>query len=678
MKTWFIRIWTTNTRLNQHIPHLKHVLWFGLGCTFFALGLWWFLRDTLLKEGWQYAQKKAGKRGLVLSCRSIAFEGLYRIRINDLSLTFEESPLLQIHETKATPSLGSLMLGSFRLQKLHFNRLSMNLVNQSDFCNYRNLLATKTIINDSRSSPVSEGPVQHIYHYISTSLDLLPPDFRLVGLNARYVTDTGRWIIQIPSLQYQGKHLQGSLRVNENGYCSGFGFDGTLNRSRITGCLVLKPLYQRNITQESNLLSGDFQRVTLPWVSQQLGLSAQMKSIKISVNQFEFHQGILEFDLQGSVERMRLRHPKLAFDTIVFPRCYGRLRGKANAYQIQIDSSSHLKMGMLPCRLYGVWSRGPQARLDLRIATSKIPANHFLSSLPKAMFRNLEGLKAHGRLHWYLSLQLEQRHPEQCRFQSALVGDQFRVFRMGNSNLARMNGPFFHTVYQNARPLRTLWIGPENPRFTPLNQIPKAMQQAIMIGEDGNFYEHRGFYPEAFRRSIAQNYLKGKFVRGGSTISMQLVKNVFLNQRKTIARKAEELLITWIIENQRITPKERMMEVYLNVIEFGNNIWGIGEASEFYFGKHPSALEPIECVFLAGLVPRPRVLQFLLESDGAVSPRNGNFFAIRNRLLRRGLLPPEDSTRVHVGLRKVVYQHVQPLDSLSLMQELEDSDELDL
>jgi membrane peptidoglycan carboxypeptidase len=245
---------------------------------------------------------------------------------------------------------------------------------------------------------------------------------------------------------------------------------------------------------------------------------------------------------------------------------------------------------------------------------------------------------------------------------------------MGVTNLAKMNTAFAHTVTQNGVPLRTLWVGPENPLYTPLQQIPMSMQQAIMTGEDGDFYHHQGFYPEAFRRSIAQNYRKGKFARGGSTITMQLVKNVFLNPRKTIARKAEELLITWIIENQRITSKARMIEVYLNVIEFGSNVWGIGEASRHYFGKHPSALEPIESVFLAGLVPRPRVFQNLLEPDGSVSSKNGNFIAIRNRFVRRGLLPQEDSNRVHVGLLRSVYRHLQPMDSATLAKELLEED----
>jgi membrane carboxypeptidase/penicillin-binding protein len=120
-----------------------------------------------------------------------------------------------------------------------------------------------------------------------------------------------------------------------------------------------------------------------------------------------------------------------------------------------------------------------------------------------------------------------------------------------------------------------------------------------------------------------------------------------------------------------------MMEVYLNVIEFGENVWGIGEASRHYFDKSPSELDPIQCVFLAGLVPRPRVLQHLLEPDGKVSPRNGIYTAIRDRFYRRGWLPVEDSARRDVGLRPSIYRHLAVPDSTLLLHPL-DWDEEDL
>jgi len=664
-----MRVW-----LGRHRKTFRRFGVVAVTTALLSLGVWLTIRHTLLDRGWKIAQNAALSKGYTLQCKSMAFDGLFHIQVQGLALTMEGKPLLQIQETQAAPSFIALLQGKPRLRKLHLLKVAVHLLNTSSGCNYRNLINTDQTIAKAPKPVRSDGESQRIYRAVSAAMDWLPSDFKLLKLKADYSTDTGQWVIHIPHMLYQGERIDGSLNIKENGCFTGFAFDGHLDRSDITGQIRLRPYARGNSNLRSTPMESGLSRVVLPLTLNRWGLSAQMKEVNVQVRQFKMTNGVLAFDLEGDLQSLQLMHPKLAVDTVLFPRCRGRLRGNVRAHQVEFDSTSGFQIQQIPCRFYMLWDRGPQARLDLRITTSKISANRFLGSLPIGIFRNLQGMKAQGRLHWFLSLQLEDRQPERCRFRSALVSDQFRITRMGVTNLAKMNGAFAHTVTQNGVYLRNLWVGPENPMYTPLQQIPVSMQQAIMTGEDGDFYHHQGFYPEAFRRSIAQNYRKGKFARGGSTITMQLVKNVFLNPRKTIARKAEELLITWIIENQGITSKARMMEVYLNVIEFGSNVWGIGEASRYYFGKHPSALDPIESVFLAGLVPRPRVFQNLLEPDGTVSSKNGNFIAIRNRFVRRGLLPQEDSNRVHVGLLRSVYRHLQPMDSATLAKELLDVD----
>ncbi len=162
--------------------------------------------------------------------------------------------------------------------------------------------------------------------------------------------------------------------------------------------------------------------------------------------------------------------------------------------------------------------------------------------------------------------------------------------------------------------------------------------------EDPSFFSHNGFIGEAFKQSIIKNIKAKKFARGASTISMQLVKNVFLTREKTLSRKLEEILLVYILENNRITSKSRMFEVYLNIIEWGPNIYGIGEASKFYFAKNPSELSVAESIYLASIVPRPKkfMYQFTpegeLKSSGYTTQRY-----ITNIMLRRGLLQSEDT-----------------------------------
>ncbi len=125
---------------------------------------------------------------------------------------------------------------------------------------------------------------------------------------------------------------------------------------------------------------------------------------------------------------------------------------------------------------------------------------------------------------------------------------------------------------------------------------------------------------------------------------MQLIKNVFLTREKTLSRKLEEILLVYLLENNRIASKERMLEVYFNVIEWGPNVYGIGEASSFYFQKKPIDLSLKECLFLASIVPKPKKFMYQFDDQGKLkSFANKHEEFMSKLMLRRGLLTPEDT-----------------------------------
>jgi membrane peptidoglycan carboxypeptidase len=165
-----------------------------------------------------------------------------------------------------------------------------------------------------------------------------------------------------------------------------------------------------------------------------------------------------------------------------------------------------------------------------------------------------------------------------------------------------------------------------------------------MTAEDGGFYQHRGFLPDAFRESMITNIKERRFARGGSTISMQLVKNVFLNRNKTIARKLEEALIVWLIENQGITSKDRMFEVYLNIIEWGPLVYGANEAARFYFNKDASRLTLSEALFMASIIPRPKGFRYAFDETGHLKPSNAEFFTLcKAKMVAKGWITPGEA-----------------------------------
>jgi monofunctional biosynthetic peptidoglycan transglycosylase len=144
---------------------------------------------------------------------------------------------------------------------------------------------------------------------------------------------------------------------------------------------------------------------------------------------------------------------------------------------------------------------------------------------------------------------------------------------------------------------------PGSKTYVPLKQISKFLQKAIVLSEDSTFYQHKGFDWESLEKNARESWEKGRFKRGGSTITQQLAKNMFLNKDKTLTRKALEALITAKIEAS--LTKNEILERYLNVIEFGKNIYGIKAASEFYFKKSPANLNVPESAFLVLILPNP-------------------------------------------------------------------------
>lgn len=231
------------------------------------------------------------------------------------------------------------------------------------------------------------------------------------------------------------------------------------------------------------------------------------------------------------------------------------------------------------------------------------------------MFTELAGIQTSGELAYQLSFFIDFMHPESLRLESNLEKRDFKIERFGRVDFRAINEPFLYTVYEKDQELRSFMVGPENPNFRTLDQIPPVLKNAVLISEDGAFFGHKGFLLEPFKKSIAANLKEKRFVRGASTISMQLIKNLYLKRQKTIARKLEEMIITWLIEENRLVAKERMYEIYLNIIEWGPLVNGAQEAARFYFDKDVADLTLAEAIFMAGIIPRPSHFMYSFDQD---------------------------------------------------------------
>jgi monofunctional biosynthetic peptidoglycan transglycosylase len=151
---------------------------------------------------------------------------------------------------------------------------------------------------------------------------------------------------------------------------------------------------------------------------------------------------------------------------------------------------------------------------------------------------------------------------------------------------------------KKGRPFTLAWA------WVPLARISPHLQRAVIVAEDAAFYQHGGFDWEGLREALTRNWKKGTLQCGGSTITQQLAKNLYLSTEKRLVRKAHEALITWTLE--RRLRKKRILELYLNVAEWGHGVFGAEAAARHHFGKSAAELTEEEAALLAALLPSPR------------------------------------------------------------------------
>jgi hypothetical protein len=232
------------------------------------------------------------------------------------------------------------------------------------------------------------------------------------------------------------------------------------------------------------------------------------------------------------------------------------------------------------------------------------PFQQVLDSIPSPLIQRLGGMQVQG----YIGVET------QIAGDSGNLGDMTFDFRFRERdvsvdtygpdvNMQKLLGPFTFRIRGGGKERRTIRVG-EGPLWTPISDIPPWVVLAVTTTEDGSFFRHEGFNRFQWKMSIIDNLEAGRYVRGASTISMQLVKNLFLGHQKTAARKFQELLITWLMEKE--LPKERVIELYLNVIEWGRGIYGLADAAEHYFKRPARQVTLAQAALLATFIPYPR------------------------------------------------------------------------
>ncbi len=589
------------------------------------------------------------------------FVGLSTVSLTDITIVpAQRDSLLSIKKFQVSVKLMPLIFGDIKLSDVilengHLNLTSINGVKNFDFLFRKKKDSTvKTKVD---LSVVAKNLMDEVLYKIPDNLDL--KNFLIT-----FADDSASVKLLTQTAQIKNGKLSSTILV-DNGAAT-WHFTGIMHPS------------DKNINVQ---LYADGKKVEIPVIEQRYRLKVNFDTITTRLQKVENSDGITKIYGYWSVRNLLVNHPALSSNDILVP--VGSI--DANVFvgknYVSLDSTSLIHLKKITIKPYLKYQLNPVKIYTVKVNTDWLNAQDVFDSFPDGMFDELAGIRAIGKLKYHLHLFLDSSNPDMVQFESGLDKQGFNITKYGKTNLGKLNDVFTYTPYEKGKPMPPRIIGPQNPDFTPLSEISPNLRYACMTSEDPSFYTNHGFVVESIRKSIATNIKQKKFKRGGSTISMQLIKNAFLSREKTLSRKIEEILIVWLIENDNIMTKDRMLEVYFNIVEWGNNVYGIGEASHYYFGKSPSELTLGEGIYLASILPHPKTGLYSFVPDGSLRPSLQNYFnLIGNMMAKHGWTEPDSSGYGYasVRLKESLRQEIAPVPGSvadSLMRQTNDDDD---
>jgi len=597
--------------------------------------------------------------------KKASFDGISGIELDEITLAPKNlDTIFKIQKIKTSVNLWRLLIGDVQLGTLEIKNGYVQLTKKGNVKNFG------AFLKKDKNEPVSTKKrdyAEFAYRIISKVLNLVPIDMTMENLVFKLDDNGKKATVNFKNLTLHQTKLESSIEVQTNTFAQ---------RWRING--MADP---RNKKGDLRFFNIDTGAIKVPYFDERYNLKASFDSIRFNVQNIDMSHGELHFDGFTSITNLKMNHKRIASKDVNVKNARFDFRFLLGSDFISIDSSSTVQFNKIKIHPYLSYNTEEDTVYRLKLKTPKIKTQDFITSLPDGLFTHFQGMEATGDFDYNLDFMFNKNKPNTIVFKSNVNKRDVKITKYGNIDLAKLNGEFTYRAVDNGVLQRPVYVGPSNPYYTPLDQISPYLQKCVLTSEDPSFMSHHGFINEAFKQSILKNIRTKKFSRGASTISMQLVKNVFLTREKTLSRKLEEILLVYIIEGNRITSKQRMLEVYFNIIEWGPNVYGIGEAAEFYFQKRPADLNVRECLYLATIIPKPKKFMWQFDQEGlqkSYAVKQQAF--LRNLMFRRGLLVPEDTIgqsapvtltgRAH-SLLNIKVKDTTVIDSLDVKEEFD-------
>ncbi len=604
-------------RLNPKYIRLAGIIAASLFVVLFIGGyIAYTKREAILQNEIVKAKAKAKKDyHLDLQIGSAHFTGLTTVTCTDIIIVPENrDSLLTIKHFDVSIKLFPLLFGNIKLANVdllngHLNLTDIKGVKNFDFLFKKKADSTATH-NKVDLSELSNNLIKEVLYKI-------PDNLVVNNFLVSFKNDSTQLKLLTQTAKIDDGDLTSTIKINDT--VATWHFAGTMHPS------------DKNIDIKLYAEKG---KVEIPFIEKRFKARVNFDNITIKLTNVKHSNGETRIETYCSAHNLLINQPGLAANDIVVQDGSIAANVFVGTNYVSLDSSSVIHLKKMSAHPFIKYTLSPVKIYELKLNTGWQNAHDIFDSFPTGMFETLEGIKVSGKLNYALNFYLNKEHPDSLKFDSRMDKDaDFHIVDYGKTDFGKLNKTFVYTPYEKDKPMPSHIIGPENSNYTPLEAMSPYLRNAVMTAEDPTFYKNHGFVEKAIRQSIVTDIKDHKFKRGGSTISMQLVKNSFLTRKKTLSRKIEEILIVWMLENNHIMTKDRILEVYFNIIEWGPGIYGISEASHYYFGKAPSELTLGESIFLANIVPRPKAGLYAFLPDGSLRPGLENYFNSLGRMM---------------------------------------------
>lgn len=633
--------------------HKKRLQRWGLFllCFFVLIGSSWFLfRNQALNWALNRVKQSLSERKVEFRYESAAFTHWQRVSLKGLTVTSLDRPNLKpiVQAESLQASLRWWTFWNIGLSELMTERLTLNYWEDSMGNSNLPFLNAKRVPDQNSQH---EDILVRVIHQLDRAIGKSPSNLQMHQTQLYIDRNGDQWNCFVPSAKIDGSEILGHLELTHNQKAiAKFTFSGELNHRQLEGStLTLSPFHKQQ------------KQAWLPLVFNAGGF----QSASFSIESIDHHDDLLDLELNGEINGLYVQDDRLSDTSIEIKHLKSELGLHLNSRQIELDSESLVTLEELEFHPFASYRQeGPDYALGIHIPTTD--AQNLFNSLPAGLFRNIGHLQADGQLEYRFWAKLNGQFPDSCQISSRMYpSSDFHLVDWGDINIHKLNKPFAYSFYDRGILSKQFTVGPEWSGYTLLNEVSPKLISCILQSEDPSFFHHKGFVPDAFRASLAANYKEKRFKRGASTISMQLVKNLFLGRRKTMARKVEEILLTWLMERERVVNKTRLMEIYLNIVEWGPGLFGAKNASQFYFGKNALDLEWEEAAYLACLIPRPKSAFYTLTEEGCLDPRFSHVSFLLNHMAKKDPSLGIDTSYTPLCIQPQSYQMLSALHGRS-------------